>query len=101
MFGFLNPSVRDASDPVVSPQSAAAWLREMPSLDIVARQQLVLRAFEGMRQSRRPVDFARAHAMQYVHAALGACCSAAEPGRSDFGASSRPSTIGITAHNST
>ena len=72
MFGFLNPSVRDASDPIVSPKAAAAWLREMPSLDIVARQQLVLRALEGMRQSRRPVDFARAHALQYVDAALGA-----------------------------
>ena len=72
MFGFLNPSVRDASDPVVSPKAAAGWLREMPSLDIVARQQLVVRALEGMRQSRRPVDFSRAHALQYVDAALGA-----------------------------
>ena len=72
MFGFLNPSVRDASDPVVSPKAAAGWLREMPSLDIVARQQLVARALEGMRQSRRPVDFSRAHALQYLDAALGA-----------------------------
>jgi len=72
MFGFLNPSVRDASDPAVSPKAAAAWLREMPSLDIVARQQLVARALEGMRQSRRPVDFSRAHALQYLDAALGA-----------------------------
>ena len=72
MFGFLNPSVRDASDPVVSPKAAAGWLREMPSLDIVARQQLVVRALEGMRQSRRPVDFSRAHALQYLDAALGA-----------------------------
>jgi hypothetical protein len=72
MFGFLNPSVRDAGDPLVSAKAAAAWLRELPSLDIVARQQLVLRAFEGMRQSRHPVDFARAHALQYADAALGA-----------------------------
>ena len=72
MFGFLNPSVRDASDPVVSPKAAVGWLREMPSLDIVARQQLVVRALEGMRQSRRPVDFSRAHALQYLDAALGA-----------------------------
>ena len=72
MFGFLNPSVRDASDPVVSPKAAAGWLREMPSLDIVARQQLVVRALEGMRQSRRPVDFSRAHALEHLDAALGA-----------------------------
>ena len=72
MFGFLNPSVRDAGDPVVSAKAAAGWLRELPSLDIVARQQLVLRAFDGMRQSRRPVDFSRAQALQYADAALGA-----------------------------
>jgi cyclic-di-GMP-binding protein len=72
MFGFLNPSVRDAGDPMVSAKAAAAWLHELPSLDIVARQQLVLRAFEGMRQSRRPIDFARSLALQYADAALGA-----------------------------
>jgi hypothetical protein len=72
MFGFLNPSVRDAGDPIVSAKAAAGWLRELPSLDIVARQQLVLRAFDGMRQSRRPVDFSRAQALQYADAALGA-----------------------------
>ena len=72
MFGFLNPGVRDAGDPVVSVKSTAAWLRDLPSLDIVARQQLVMRAFDGMRQSRRPVDFARAQALQYADAALGA-----------------------------
>jgi hypothetical protein len=72
MFGFLNSGVRDATDPLVSPKAAAAWLQELPSLDIVARQQLVLRAFEGMRQSRRPIDFSRSQALQYVDAALGA-----------------------------
>lgn len=72
MFGFLSPTARDATDPIVSAKSAAGWLRELPSLDIVARQQLVLRAFDGMRQSRRPVDFARAQALQYADAALGA-----------------------------
>ncbi len=72
MFGFLNPGVRDAADPIVSAKAAAGWLSELPSLDIVARQQLVLRAFDGMRQSRRPVDFARAQALQYTDAALGA-----------------------------
>ncbi len=72
MFAFLNPSVRDAGDPMVSAKSAAAWLHELPSLDIVARQQFVVRAFEGMRQSRRPIDFARSQALQYTDAALGA-----------------------------
>ncbi|MGH8801065.1 MAG: hypothetical protein ACREX6_02050, partial [Casimicrobiaceae bacterium] len=43
-----------------------------PTLDIVARQQLVLRAFEAMRQSTRPVDAARAEALQHVDAVLRA-----------------------------
>jgi hypothetical protein len=72
MFAFLSPSTRDAADPIVSVKSTAAWLRELPSLDVVARQQLVMRAFDAMRQSRRPVDLSRAQALQYLDAALGA-----------------------------
>ncbi|MEO9135459.1 MAG: hypothetical protein ABI316_02535 [Casimicrobiaceae bacterium] len=72
MFAFLAPGTRDSADPMVSVKSAAGWLRELPSLDVVARQQLVLRAFDGMRQSRRPIDLARAQALQYTDAALGA-----------------------------
>jgi cyclic-di-GMP-binding protein len=72
MFAFLSSAPRDTADPIVSVKSAGAWLRQLPSLDAVARQQLVVRAFDGMRQSRRPVDLARAQALQYVDAALGA-----------------------------
>jgi len=72
LFAFLTPGTRDSADPMVSVKSAAAWLHELPSLDAVARQQLVLRAFDGMRQSRRPIDLARAQALQYTDAALGA-----------------------------
>jgi len=72
MFAFLSSTPRETADPMVSVKSAAAWLRQLPSLDVVARQQLVLRAFDGMRQSRRPMDLARAQALQYTDAALGA-----------------------------
>ena len=72
MFAFLSPASREIADPIVSVKSAAAWLRQLPSLDVVARQQLVLRAFDEMRQSRRPVDVARAEALQYADAALAA-----------------------------
>ncbi len=44
MFAFLSSAPRDAGDPIVSVKVAAAWLRELPSLDLVARQQHVLRA---------------------------------------------------------
>jgi len=72
MFAFLSPSTRDMVDSIVSVKSTAAWLRELPSLDVVARQQLVMRAFDAMRQSRRPMDLSRAQALQYLDAALGA-----------------------------
>jgi hypothetical protein len=72
MFAFLSPGTRDTVDPIVSVKSTVAWLRELPSLDAVARQQLVMRAFDAMRQSRRPMDLSRARALQYLDAALGA-----------------------------
>ena len=72
MFAFLSPGARDTGDPLTSVRSVTAWLRELPSLDVVARQALVLRAFDAMRQSPRPIDFARAQAVEYLDAALGA-----------------------------
>ena len=72
MFAFLTPSARDTTDPMASVKSAAAWLRQLPSLDVVARQQLALHAFDAMRQSRKPIDLARAHGLQYMDAALAA-----------------------------
>jgi hypothetical protein len=70
MFAFLSPATRETADPIVSVKSVAGWLRQLPSLDVVARQQLVLRAFDEMRQSRRPVDVARAEALLHADAAL-------------------------------
>ncbi|HET9747683.1 MAG TPA: hypothetical protein VFS06_00115 [Casimicrobiaceae bacterium] len=72
MFAFLSPVSRDTADPIVSVKSVQTWLKQLPSLDVLARQQLVLRAFDEMRQSRRPIDIARAEALQYADAALGA-----------------------------
>jgi hypothetical protein len=72
MFGFLNPQLKDPADPLVSPKSAAAWLRQLPALDVIGRQQHVMRAFEAMRQSRRPIDLNRIAAVEFLDAALGA-----------------------------
>ena len=72
MFGFLTPGTKDAADPLVSARSAAAWLRQLPAQDVIGRQQHVMRAFDGMRQSRKPVDLARVEAIEYLDAALGA-----------------------------
>lgn len=70
MFGFLTTSGKDAADPLVSAKTASAWLRQLPTLDVIGRQQHVMRAFDVMRQSGRVVDIARAGALEYLDAAL-------------------------------
>jgi len=72
MFAFLNPGVREPADPLQSPKTAAAWLRQLPALDIVGRQQHVIRALDELRKSHRPVDANRVSAIAFVDAALGA-----------------------------
>jgi hypothetical protein len=72
MFGFLTPQARDHPDPLVTPKTASGWLRQLPSLDVIGRQQHVMRAFDGMRQSRRPADLNRVAAVEFLDSALGA-----------------------------
>ena len=71
MFGFLTSHSKDADDPLVSPKATAVWLKQLPALDVVGRQQQVMRAFEAMRQSRRPIDPSRLQAIEYLDSALG------------------------------
>ena len=72
MFGFLTSGAKEIADPLVSAKTTAAWLRQLPALDVIGRQQHVMGALDAMRQSRRAVDPARALAVQYLDAALGA-----------------------------
>src|SRR5512143_2363143 len=72
MFGFLTPGTKEIADPLASAKSASAWLRQLPSLDVIGRQQHVMRAFDGMRQSRRPADPNRVAAVEFLDSALGA-----------------------------
>lgn len=72
MFGFLTPSAKDLTDPLCSPRQAAAWLRELPALDVIGRQQSVMTAFEGLRTSRKAVDTSRVAAIEFLDAALAA-----------------------------
>ena len=39
MFGFLTPGTREIADPLSSPKLVATWLRDLPALDVVGRQQ--------------------------------------------------------------
>jgi cyclic-di-GMP-binding protein len=72
MFDFLTPSTKEPADPLVSVKAVSGWLRNLPALDVIGRQQNVMRAFEAMRQSRKPVDIARVQAIEFLDAALGA-----------------------------
>ena len=72
MFGFLTQQTKDRPDPLQTPKSAAAWLRQLPSLDVIGRQQHVMRAFEGMRQANGDIDFNRVAALEFLDGALGA-----------------------------
>src|SRR5665213_1968926 len=72
MFGLLTSSSKDATDPLVSAKSASAWLRQLPALDVIGRQQHVMRAFDAIRQSRKPIDIARVGAIEFLDAALAA-----------------------------
>jgi len=71
MFDFLSSGTKDAADPLLTAKSAAVWLRQLPALDVLGRQQQVMRAFDAMRQSRKSIELPRVHAIQFLDAALG------------------------------
>ena len=72
MFGFLTQQARDHPDPLLTPKTASGWLRQLPTLDVIGRQQHVMRAFDGMRQARKSVDLNRVAALEFLDSALGA-----------------------------
>ena len=72
MLGRLTPQGKDNSDPLLNAKTAAAWLRELPALDVIGRQQQVTEALDAMRKAQRDIDISRVNAIQFVDAALGA-----------------------------
>ena len=72
MFGFLTSGTKDTDDPLVSVRSVSQWLRSLPVQDVIGRQQLVLGAFEMLRQPRKAIDPPRVQAVLFLDAALGA-----------------------------
>src|ERR1700704_6504310 len=72
MFGFLTQQARDHPDPLLTPKTASGWLRQLPTLDVIGRQQHVMRAFDGMRQARKGADPNRVAAVEFLDSALGA-----------------------------
>ena len=72
MFGFLTQQARYHPDPLLTPKTASGWLRQLPTLDVIGRQQHVMRAFDGMRQARKAADLNRVAAVEFLDSALGA-----------------------------
>ena len=71
MFDFLSSGTKDVADPLLTAKSASGWLRQLPALDVLGRQQHVMRAFDAMRQSRKAIELPRVQAIQFLDAALG------------------------------
>ncbi|MEO8738945.1 MAG: hypothetical protein ABI537_04485 [Casimicrobiaceae bacterium] len=72
MFGFLTPQAKESADPLQNAKSAAVWLRQLPALDVIGRQQHVIRALDAVRKTQHEIDLNRIAAIQFVDAALGA-----------------------------
>jgi hypothetical protein len=72
MFGFLTPQAKETADPLQNAKTAAAWLRQLPALDVIGRQQHVIQALAEIRKSQRPIDLNRIGAIEFIDAALGA-----------------------------
>src|ERR1700741_3789604 len=72
MFGFLTTPAKDDVDPLQNSRAIAAWMRQLPTQDVITRQHQVMQVFDGMRQSRKPIDLNRVAAIQYLDMALGA-----------------------------
>ena len=63
MLGFLTPQAKDAADPLPNAKSAAVWLRQLPALDVLGRQQHVIRALDLMRKGQYDIDLNRVAAI--------------------------------------
>src|SRR5215470_11585190 len=72
MLGRLTPQSKDPLDPLATAKSASTWLRQLPALDVIGRQQQVSDALDAMRKAHPVFDIARVNALQFVDAALGA-----------------------------
>ena len=72
MLGFLTPTGKEYADPLQNAKTAAAWLRQLPALDVIGRQQHVIRAMDEMRKAQRTMDLNRINAIEFIDAALGA-----------------------------
>ena len=70
MFGFTTRHGRDQSDPLQTRKSAAEWFRNLPALDVIGRQEHVIREFSRLRHTRPAFDLDRVAAIVFLDGAL-------------------------------
>ena len=67
---FATPQGKDHPDPLQSRRITTEWFRHLPALDVIGRQEHVIRAFEAMRQACAAVDLDRIAAIEYLDVVL-------------------------------
>jgi predicted secreted protein len=70
MFGFTTRYGRDQSDPLQTRKSAAEWFRNLPALDVIGRQEQVIRELSRLRHTRPAFDLDRVAAIVFLDGAL-------------------------------
>lgn len=70
MATFATSQLKDHPDPLQTRRIATEWFRHLPALDVIGRQERVVRAFAGMRRACVAVDLDRVAAIEYLDAVL-------------------------------
>jgi hypothetical protein len=70
MATFATPQSKHHPDPLQTRRIATEWFQHLPPLDVIGRQEHVIRAFEAMRQACATTDLDRIAAIEYLDASL-------------------------------
>ena len=70
MAATATPQIKDHPDPLQTRRIATEWFRHLPALDVIGRQEHVIRAFDGMRHAGATFDLDRIAAIGYLDAIL-------------------------------
>jgi hypothetical protein len=70
MAATATPQIKNHPDPLQTRRIATEWFRHLPALDVIGRQEHVIRAFDGIRHACTNVDPDRIAAIEYLDAIL-------------------------------
>jgi hypothetical protein len=70
IFRFRKPAREAPLGPLANQKSAAAWFRELPAVDTIGRQQVVMRAIQAACRPGSDIDFEQVAAIEFLDAEL-------------------------------